>query len=254
MLGGKKYEGAFYAKTDIGSVRISNEDQAKALINAYGDVILIVCDGMGGQNKGDYAAKVAIDHIAECFYKKKGSFHFYTEARTWLNLVLKECNDLIYSESEKNKTYSGMGTTAVVALIFGRRMVIANIGDSRAYSFERYLGLKRLTEDQTYVDYLIKTGQIKEGESSTHPDRHVLMNALGIFPSLSLTLTNFNYRGEAVLLCSDGLYNNMSEQEINMVLDTDDRVDQKVLSLISEANANGGSDNIAIAYWEALHD
>ena len=114
--------------------------------------------------------------------------------------------------------------------------------------------ISQLTNDQTYVNYLYRTGKISENQMSSHPEKHVLMNALGIFPSLGCDMFSFIYKGEGLLLCSDGLYNNVAEQEINAVTRSDDRVDQKVKSLIGEANANGGSDNIAVALWEANND
>ena len=99
---------------------------------------------------------------------------------------------------------------------------------------------------------MLRTGQINEQEALTHPDRHVLMNALGIYASASMDIETKPYRGQAILLCTDGLYNNLSEMEMRAILNTDDRPDQKVKSLIMDANNNGGRDNIGIAYWEVL--
>ena len=146
-----------------------------------------------------------------------------------------------------------MGTTLVLAFISGERLILINIGDSRAYMLKDDR-IVRLSEDQTYVDYLYRTGKISRDETMSHPDRHVLMNALGIYPSLSMDVRVFPYHGEPVLLCSDGLYNNVAESEIAAVMASDERPDQKVGALINEANLNGGSDNIAISYWEAFHD
>lgn len=247
-----KYKGHFASRTDRGRVRISNEDQAFVLTNYNGDVLMVVCDGMGGQNKGDYASKMAVDYLVESFQKKRKTPALLS--RSWLLHTIKEANSIIYREATKNPTYRDMGTTCVAALIQGNKIILANIGDSRAYSYDEH-GLSRLTEDQTYVDYLYRSGQIQDHERDTSPERHVLMNALGIFPSASCDLFVKPYYGETVLLCSDGLYNNVSEAEIRAVLATDERPDQKVSSLIAEANANGGSDNIAIAIWECeKHD
>ena len=96
-------------------------------------------------------------------------------------------------------------------------------------------------------------GSDKE-KTAAHPDRHVLMNALGIYPTASMDIDILDYHGESLLLCSDGLYNNLSDPEIRAILQTDDRPDQKARSLIIDANNNGGSDNIGVAYWEAFHD
>ena len=247
-----KYKGHFASRTDMGRVRISNEDQAFVLTNYNGDVLMVVCDGMGGQNKGDYASKMAMDYLVEAFQKKRKSPAFFT--RSWLLRVIKEANSLIYTEANKNPTYRDMGTTIVCAVIQDNKIIMANVGDSRAYRYDEQ-GLSRLTEDQTYVDYLYRSGQIEASERDTSSQRHVLMNALGIFPSASCDLMVKPYFGETILLCSDGLYNNVSESEIRAVLSTDERPDQKVASLIAEANANGGSDNIAIAIWEVeKHD
>lgn len=243
------FKGHFASRTDIGRVRVSNEDQAYVLTNYHGEVLMVVCDGMGGQNKGDYASKMALDCLVEAFQNKRRMTSLMS--RAWLRRAFKKANAIIFDEAERNPAYHDMGTTCVAVLIQGRKMIIGNAGDSRAYAYDER-GLVRLTEDQTYVDYLYRSGQIKEREKDSSPDRHVLMNALGIFPSCSLDLVVKPYCGESILLCSDGLYNNVSEPEIRAVLSTDERPDQKVASLIAEANANGGSDNVGIALWEAV--
>jgi serine/threonine protein phosphatase PrpC len=243
------YHGSYAYKTDIGKVRQHNEDQAMVVLNASGEVFLVVCDGMGGANKGDIASKMAIDSLCESFRKKKKS-PFLQMDKWWLTSSCKQANALIYEQADKNPIYKGMGTTMVAALISGERLLIANIGDSRAYKVDRE-GITRLTEDQTYVHFLVQTGKITEEQALTHPERHVLMNALGIYPSVSLTINVYPYVGESLLLCSDGLYNQVEEKELHAILTTDERADQKVTSLICEANANGGSDNEGVAYWES---
>ncbi len=249
----KVFHGTYAYKTDTGLLRSNNEDQALVTMNASGEVFLIVCDGMGGAKKGDLASKIAIDTLAKAFKNKK-RHHFPYFDRLWLTRVCREANSLIYKSAEKNEKYRGMGTTLVAALLSGDRLLIANIGDSRAYMIKER-ALHQLTEDQTYVRYLVNTGSLSEKEASYHPDRHVLMNALGVYPSLSVTFSQFKYDGEPLLLCSDGLYNQVPPKEIVAVLSTDERVDQKVLGLILEANEAGGNDNAAVAYWEVIdHD
>ena len=248
----KRYKGNIAFKTDQGRVRINNEDQARAAINSQGDVLLIVCDGMGGQNKGDYASRLAVETIIEAFRNKemKGPLFF---RKLWFERIIKKANSAIFDEAQKSDEYKDMGTTLVACYITGEKIVVFNIGDSRAYWLKNNR-LERLSEDQTYVDYLYRTGKITKDETMSHPDRHVLMNALGIYPSCSMDVKTYAYHGERVILCSDGLYNNVSETEISQVVSTDERPDQKVSSLINEANLNGGSDNIGIAYWEAFDD
>lgn len=241
--------GRFAYKTDIGKVRITNEDQALAMINSRGNILLLVCDGMGGQNKGDFASKLATDIIAEAF-TKKARFPMKYDAIHWCMKAIKKANRKIYDAASKNKDYEGMGTTLTMVLIVKDYMVLSQVGDSRCYS--RFMReFKQISEDQTYVAYLYRTGQIKKEEMATHPKRHVLMNALGYYPSLELDIKIMAYHKESLLLCSDGLYNNVSDNDIASIAKGNDTVEQKVHELISLANANGGSDNIAVVIWEA---
>lgn len=243
-------KGRFAYRIDIGRVRVSNEDQAVVLTNAEGDVLLLVCDGMGGHNKGDFASRTAISVLSENFKTKMNFLHPFF-AKRWLTRAIRLANKEIYDAAYCNETYKDMGTTLVAALIIEDHIIIANVGDSRAYAI-RHEGMYQLTEDQTYVDYLYRTGKILKEEISTHPKRHVLMNALGIYPSLTLDVSTSPYIGFSILLCSDGLYNNISEQEMQAILSTEERPEQKVETLIKVANSNGGSDNIAVAYWEVI--
>lgn len=243
-------KGQFSSKIDIGCVRVTNEDQAISLVNSSGNVLLCVCDGMGGHNKGDYASRLAIDILSEEF-RKKNSFISNLSVRYWLSKTIKKINKQIYYESENDPTYKGMGTTIVLALLYNEQVFVLNAGDSRAY-FVRYNDLKQLSEDQTYVDYLYNTGKISREEMSTSPQRHILMNALGTFPSASYSLHIYQNLGSPIILCSDGLYNNATEKEIHSALHTNETIEQKLETLISIAKNNGGSDNIAVSYWEAI--
>lgn len=252
----KNYHGTYAYKTDIGRVRKTNEDRAIILMNSDNEVFLAVSDGMGGSEKGDVASKLTIDLLNASFKKKKKHRYLFSDKR-WITRTCKSINKKIYSmaekvkKTEKNSEKIGMGCTLVAVLISGERMMIANIGDSRAYMLKGG-EIKQLTTDQTYVEYLLKTGKITEEGAKTHPDRHVLTNALGVYNSLSLFITDMPYHGESILLCSDGLYNNLDSKEIANILLTDERTDQKVVSLISIANHAGGSDNIGIALWECI--
>ena len=246
----KKYlTGRFSFKTDIGKVRLSNEDQACALINASGNVLLIVCDGMGGQNKGDLASSLAINTVITSFKSRKGFMNRYF-AKFWVGNVIREANRCVYEQSKSNPTYEGMGTTLTLLLIIKDTAILGHVGDSRCY-FLRNREFEQMSEDQTYVGYLLRTKQITEEEALIHPKRHVLMNALGVYPSASIDIKSFPYMGETVLLCSDGLYNNVPKNDIASVLKSEDSVEQKVNELIAIGNKNGGSDNIAVVIWEA---
>ena len=143
-----------------------------------------------------------------------------------------------------------MGTTLTAVLLVGGTAFIAQVGDSRAYFLENNK-LVQVSEDQTYVSHLIRTGQITEEEARVHPKRHVLLNALGIYPSINVDTKIRKYDGNRILVCSDGLYNNVSNFDLENILRNNDSPTLKVKQLIGVANANGGSDNIAVVVWEA---
>ena len=247
----KKYlTGRFSYRTDIGKVRVSNEDQAVALTNASGNVLLVVCDGMGGQNKGDLASSLAIHTIVTSFKSRKGFLNAYF-AKLWVSRAIREANRSIYEQSQSNANYRGMGTTVTLLLIIKDIAILGHVGDSRCYFLKNHHDLVQMSEDQTYVNYLLRTEQITPEEALTHPKRHVLMNALGIYPSASIDLKTFPYLNEGVLLCSDGLYNNVPYDDIAAIVKGNDTIEQKVNELIAIGNKNGGSDNIAVVLWEA---
>ena len=241
--------GSFACKTDIGKVRLTNEDRAGAFTNAKGNILLIVCDGMGGQNKGEYAAQVALDTVANSFLKKQRFFNAMT-AKSWLIKIIKDANRLIYEEASEKPELKNMGTTLSLALIYEDTLFTVQVGDSRIYELKDNQ-LTQLTDDQTYVNYLYKTGKISKEEMATHPKRHVLINAMGMSPNVELDFKSYPYTNSSLLVCSDGLYNNCNLNAISSILRSDDSVSQKANEFINIANANGGSDNIAVAIWEA---
>ena len=242
-------KGRFGNKTDIGLVRASNEDKALSLIDADGTVLLCVCDGMGGYMKGDFASKIATDIINAAFLSKK-KWLFSFQVSNWVSKIIKSINYSVYSESSDGERFKGMGTTLTAVLIVNNFYVLAQVGDSRCYTINNNK-IKQLSEDQTYAAYLYRIGQITKEQMDTHPKRHILTNSLGIYPSISIDMRVDNYNDETFLLCSDGLYNNVDDGNIESILLSDDGVDIKINELISLANANGGSDNIGVVIWEA---
>lgn len=241
--------GQFSYRTDIGKVRINNEDQATAMMNANGDVLLLVCDGMGGSKKGDYASDLAKRTIVDSFCQKK-KFKHIISSKNWLKKTVRKANDAIYTQACSNEEYEGMGTTLTVALIIKGHLIVGQIGDSRCYSLKNNQFIQ-LTEDQTYAGYLLHTGQITEEEALVHPKRHILTNALGVYASCSMDVKVYPYFNQSLLLCSDGLYNNAPIELIENIVKGKDKTEQKVNELIALANSNGGSDNIAVVLWEA---
>ncbi len=245
-----KHKGNFYGKTDVGRVRVSNEDQVFVGMNKHSNVLLAVADGMGGHARGDLASKLAMQSIVKGFQSTLGLLTSKT-ATLWLRSQIIEANRTIYKEAQRSSSLKEMGTTLVLALIVHKQLILLNIGDSRVYSLMDNT-LTCLTQDQTYVDYLYRQGKITLEEMKIHPQRHVLLNALGLNTSVSYDLNVIPYEGQTLLVCSDGLYNNVSTGEMTAILTSSDSTQQKVEAFIRLANAHGGTDNIAVGLWEPL--
>ena len=241
-------KGRFGCKTDIGLVRASNEDKALSLIDADGNVLLVVCDGMGGYMKGDFASKIAQDILISGFNSKK-KWLFPFQVSQWVSKIIKSINYSVYTEATDSDNFKGMGTTLVMAIFFKDNIYIANIGDSRCYMLKDDK-VEQLTRDQTYVEYLLYHNKISEDEKLTSKDRHALMNFIGKNKVVEYEYKVVKNERKTILLCSDGLYNNASDKQIFSALNSDERLDQKISTLIGIAKANGGTDNIAVSVWE----
>jgi len=250
----KKYynNGIIAYKSDIGKVRSVNEDFVNGLISSNNVVLLYVCDGMGGRNKGDYASSYVYSTLSLDF-KLKNKFISFFECYSWIIKEIKKINKALFIKQDKEKEYKGMGTTLCLSIIYKSKVIVVNIGDSRCY-FLKNKKLIQMSEDETYVNYLVKTGQISEKEALTHPKKHYLTNAIGLFPTLSYNIKVYDYKGQDIFLCSDGLYNNVKKIDIEANLNTDKTPNEKVESLINLSNYNGGSDNISCVYWESRND
>ncbi|MCI6155126.1 MAG: protein phosphatase 2C domain-containing protein [Bacilli bacterium] len=239
----------YSVKTDPGLVRPNNEDSACIVENKSGDLFLMVLDGMGGHCRGDAASHLAMEIISEKMLNTD-KFLSYSSMKATLLKTIKKANKEVNLLGSSKLEYLDMGTTLCLVAIRKDKTLLCNVGDSRCYILINGQ-LCQVSEDQTYVQFLYKTGKIKKEEMDTHPKRHVLMNALGTYPSLSVATTEITNAYDAILLCSDGLYNMLSDQEIEDVLNietlsTSDKIDL----LISRANKKGGKDNIAIVLME----
>ena len=242
--------GQYFCLTDKGKVRTSNEDFAKAAINAYGNVLLAVADGMGGANRGEYASSTLVKHIIKSFLSLDKEFKSPRSMTRWINSAIKEANKIILAKGEKNLSYKGAGTTLSLCLIVKDQLLTAQVGDSRIYSFDGKK-LNQISVDQTYVNYLKHVKKISDEEVATRPDRHKLTNAVGTKKTVNIDINVIPYHKEKLLLCSDGLYNNVSHTDLTSIVKGNDSLDKKCNQLIAFGNAGGGTDNMAVILWEA---
>ena len=242
--------GDFFALTDIGKVRVVNEDFADKRINSYGNILLVVADGMGGVNKGDFASMLLGQHLCNMFVRNNKEFKKPAQASKWLYNTINDANRIIFKKASQDESFKGMGTTVTAALLFAGYCVIAQVGDSRLYRLNSDGNLEQMTVDQTYVHFLSNNRKIKESEIKTHPERHKLTNAIGIRPNANVDFSFFEYKCEKLILCSDGLYNNVPEKDIASILRGNESPERKCKQLIAFGNNNGGSDNMAVVIWE----
>ena len=236
--------------TDKGKVRTVNEDSVDAAINPWGNVLLVVADGMGGENKGEYASATLVKEIIGSFLSLDKEFKKASAIKKWIYKTIKSANDKIFKKAQSDEEYRGMGTTLSMCLIIKDALYTAQVGDSRIYLLKDNK-LEQISVDQTYVNYLINTKKVDPSVANTHPDRHMLTNAVGTKRVLNVDIREYQYNKERILLCTDGLYNNVPLKDMNSIVKGNDSLDKKCMQLIAFGNANGGSDNMALIIWES---
>ena len=237
---------SFYL-TDTGKVRSHNEDSVTILKNTVGEYLMIVADGMGGHRKGEVASSLALTHLGKRFMEV-ASVGPKVDAVNWLNDNVNEINKQILDYGEKNENSKGLGTTIVTAIITKEYIIIGNIGDSSGYVMKSKK-LHKVTKDHTLVNLLIEAGNLTEEEAKDHPKKNVLMRALGAAEKAEIDIFDVDNDSDAVLLCSDGLTNMLTDEQIEKVLLDDSLlIEEKVIKLINKCNVGGGTDNISVAY------
>ena len=233
--------------TDAGRVRSHNEDSVTVLKNASDEFLLVVADGMGGHRKGEVASSMVVSRLGKRF-NETPSIGSKLDAVNWLNDNINEINRDILEYGEQNIDSKGLGTTVVAALLTKSYLIFGNIGDSSGYVIKNNK-LHKVTKDHTLVNLLVDAGNLTQDEAKTHPKKNVLMKALGASEKADLDIFDVDMESDAILLCSDGLTNMLTDEQIEKVL-TDDELEaeEKVERLIRKCNARGGNDNISVAY------
>lgn len=230
------------AITDIGCEREINEDRYAVIDSPIGRA-WICCDGMGGCLGGELAAQLAIDAIRRML--ESGDFDSAEQA---LTAAIDEANRIIVLRRQ-NPAFSSMGTTVVAALIDEDEIVINHAGDSRAYVV-REGSIEQLTVDHTYVQDLVERGSITQEEAMSHPQSHVLTKCLGAEPRLGLESQQYwiwdtDEREDILVLCTDGLYSLVSDEEIADQV-WNNTPQESCVNLVELARSRGGFDNITL--------
>ncbi len=225
-------------RTDVGQVREGNED---ALL--IRDGLFAVADGMGGHVAGEVASATALEQVEDL----DGRVYQDADAAiAALRTAVVEANRTVSQLAEERPEYRGMGTTLTAAMVEGRRLHVAHVGDSRAYLL-RDDHLRQLTDDHTLVQHLVDEGQITATEAETHPQRSIITRAIGIGAEVEVDTITVDLRaGDQLLLCSDGLTGVVEDERIGELLRSGDPPQAVVDQLVQEANDGGGPDNITV--------
>jgi Serine/threonine protein phosphatase len=263
----------FFGKTDIGLRRGSNQDSFFAGGLYRNAALCVVCDGMGGANGGNIASKLAVDVFEKTMITALAKLVPTGAAaeKTELNpsaadfgILLREAaeaaNSVVYARANANSELRGMGTTLVAALVINKKLFAINIGDSRLYiATEKSASqgtITQFTRDHSYVQYLVDIGKLTPEEAIGNPIRNIITRSVGNEPEVEgdiYTADLSDYGHGYLLLCSDGLTNFMTVEQISAVLFDGISYDEtkpeeilrnKATQLVDGANENGGGDNI----------
>jgi protein phosphatase len=230
------------AKTDVGRARELNQD-AYAVRELPGLAWAAVCDGMGGPAGGEIASELAAHTMQEFF---DASLHAESTTEELVRAIaagINAANARIFETGERNAQLSGMGTTLALAVVQADRLTVAHVGDSRVYLLQGDT-LHCLTRDHSLVQELLDVGEITQEELRAHPQKNVITRALGVAPKVQYDLvTQTMADGDVLLLCTDGLTNACTDDEIADLLRAAHQSNAPE-ALIQLANARGGGDNI----------
>jgi serine/threonine protein phosphatase PrpC len=222
--------------TDPGCVRSNNED---FLLVAPSLGLYAVADGMGGAKAGEHASRMAVEALSEAIRAAPKPL-----TKEHLIDAFAAANERVMGAAASNAKMEGMGTTLVAALEIEGELMIASVGDSRAYAFVDGQ-LRAITDDQSWVNEVGRRLGMDEAVLKNHPMRHVLTMAIGVTDQLRIhTYSIQPAPGTQILLCSDGLHGSANEAEITKILASPDSLESKCQQLVKTARRNGGPDNI----------
>lgn len=239
-------------KTDKGLRRSNNEDACFVMKR---DRVFIVADGVGGNNSGEIASRTCVNEIAKYVENNPvKEAETFEEVQAYFDRCLKEVNFKILEMSQKFEKNKGMATTVVIAYMRRGMLYIVNVGDSRAYIL-RDGALTQITEDHTYVNTLLKAGLISRTEAENHENKNMITRAVGADHTIEADYFRVPVQaGDIALICTDGLYGEVEEDELISRLSEDETMTHICSELVDDANRNGGSDNITMVVLKVTEE
>lgn len=234
-----------FALSDVGKCRESNQDAVFAQCTPIGNLnnLFVVADGMGGHQAGDYASAYAIARLQELLQQEQTK-----TASELLEWAFQVVNYEIFEKGYSRPEYYGMGTTMVACTLDENNVLtVANVGDSRLYVYSRKKGIRQITRDHSYVEELVRKGQLTRDSELYHQSKNVITRAIGAAKEVRTDIFQLELEsGDEIVLCSDGLTNMIPDHIISLFLAIPESLESKALKLIQEANHAGGTDNISV--------
>lgn len=232
-----------YGKTDKGKIRKNNEDYYSLSIES--PALYIVADGMGGHNAGEVASRLAVESVEFYIRENWRADKSKKEVQALLTRAIDYANQKVYDLSRENERMQGMGTTITLFLYSNGNSYFAHVGDSRGYIFCKGK-LSQITQDHTLVEQLVQAGTISVEQAQSHPQKNIITNAIGTDVIIKADMFNTENGVEKVLLCTDGLTNHLSREDIEKQMSTEETPKVICENLVDQANAQGGQDNITV--------
>jgi len=233
--------------TDVGRVRANNQDNF-----LVAERLFAVADGMGGHAGGEVASLTAIDALRSSFeHEPDGTADALADA-------VRRANEAVWEQAHGRRELRGMGTTITAVALVNEDgedvLTIVNVGDSRAYLF-RDGSLDQLTDDHSVSEVLRRAGRLSSDEAATHPQRHMLTRVLGEKADVEVDCFRITpYQGDRLTLASDGLFNEVADEDIASILRTHDDPTEAAEKLVESALANGGRDNVTVVVIDVVND
>ena len=236
----------YFAQTDTGMVRDNNED---AIVVDEDNQLLVLADGMGGYNAGEVASAMATTFIktelgrwlAEGGHEASGR-----ELKRAMEICIDNANRSIFNAANANPTYAGMGTTMVMALFIGSRVMVGHVGDSRCYRL-RGETLQQITRDHSLLQEQIDAGLLTPEQAQFATHKNLVTRALGVEDTVLLEVNEYRVEdGDTYLFCSDGLSDMVPDERLAAILQGEGSLEERGCALVDAANEQGGRDNISV--------
>ena len=233
------------AHTDIGRVYEDNQDYYVAGRLTDDTCWMILCDGMGGMSEGAKASRMAAEYLQEQIERRLLDLITPESIKIFMLEAVRRCNEMVYNHSRSLGGSAAMGTTVVMAIVRGSLAQIVHAGDSRAYHIKKR-EIRQITRDHSIVQELLDSGKITPEQAENHPNKNIITSALGIDSEMRVDYNEAKLaKGDMLLICSDGLSNMVSDEELYHTAHETDFY-KSVQVMVEKAIAAGGYDNITV--------